>query len=183
VPTLDPNALGATPAPVVGEGKGPKLNDMYGRLVLVFPQAIATVPRRPEHITQEQRAAGNVNQERLTATVVVLDSGKGTPPGGVIQWGGAPYALPATPHTNTDPLPYVRRGMWLNQSRLLSQLIPFLPSAPGQPSGMVAGRLVKTGPESNAPWYLESATEDELNLARTYLGLVGNGQYPHPLAP
>lgn len=182
MPALNAGALASAPPPVIAEGKGPKLPDMYGRLVLIFPLAMARVPRNPQYITPEQRAAGNVEQDRLTATVVILDSGKGSQPGGTISWGGAPYALPPTPHTNHDPLPYVRKGMWINQSRLISQLVPFLPAGQGQPGGMVAGRLVKTGPEHNAPWYLEGADEQELALARTYLDLVGRGAYAHPLA-
>jgi hypothetical protein len=47
---------------------------------------------------------------------------------------------------------------------------------------MICGRLFKTGPEQNAPWYLQGANEAELALAGQYMQLVSAGQYPHPLA-
>jgi hypothetical protein len=183
-PPAPPQAFGqlqSAPAPVVGEGRGAKLADMYGRLVVIFPLAIDTVARNPQFITAEQRAQGNVTQDRLTATVVVLDQGPGTAPGGFIEWGGAPHQLGGAPHDKRDPLPYVRKGMWINQSRLISQCRPSVP-APGQPSSPVVGRLAKTGPEANAPWYLVGASDAEVQLAQTYLNLVAAGQYPHPLA-
>lgn len=182
-PMLDPNALRAAAAPVISTGKGPDLAAMYGRLVLMFPHSLTRVPRKPEHITAEQRAAGNVEQDQMTTTVVVLDSGPGTAPGtGSIPWGGKPHALGGEPHTNNDPLPYVRKGMWINQSRLISQLRDFMPAHPGAAPGMITGRLVKTGPESNAPWYLTTATAEEMAITQQYLTAVGQGVFPHPLA-
>ena len=180
-PAGAPPALGAVanaPAPVVGDGKGAALPDMYGRLVVIFPFKLERVQRRPEHITAEQRAAGNTEQDRMTATVVVLDDGQGgfTP----IAYGGKPYALGGTPHTDSAPLPYVRKGMWLNQSRLISQLTASMPAPGGWPSP-VCGRIVKTGPEANAPWYLAAATDADLALVNQYMQLVTAGQYPHPL--
>jgi hypothetical protein len=171
--------LRAAGAPVVGEGRGAKLADMYGRLVLVFPLGLTRVPRNPQFITAEQRQRGDLDQDRMTATVVVLDDGQGgmTP----IGYGGAPYALPPKPHTDSAPLPYVRKGMWINQSRLISQLRDFLPQAGGAP-GMICGRVVKAGPQNNDPWYLQGATEAELTLAGQYLELVQQGVYGHPLA-
>ncbi len=189
-PAGSPPQLGqvaAAPAPVAGGGRGAKLADMYGRLVIAFPHSLKRVPRRPEHITAEQRAAGNIDQDQMTVTFVVLDSGPGTPPGtGFIDFGGAPHALPPTAHTDREALPYVRKGMWINQSRLIGQLRDFMPGGPlagpnGAP-GMVCGRLVKTGPESNAPWFLTTAEPAELTTAGQYLALVAQSRYPHPLA-
>jgi hypothetical protein len=178
-PALDVSGLQGAPAPVVGEGRGAKLADMYGRLVLVFPLGLVRVPRNPRYITAEQRQRGDLEQDRMTATVVVLDDGVG----GMqpIAFGGAPYALPPAPHTESAPLPYVRKGMWINQSRLISQFRDALPQ-PGQVQQMRVGRVVKAGPESNDPWYLQAPTEQDLQLAGTYLNLVQRGEYPHPLA-
>lgn len=178
-PTLDLGGLRSAAAPVIG-GTGAKLKDMFGRLVLFFPLAIQRVPRSPQYITAEQRARGDVDQDRLTATVVVLDDGQGGQ--SPIAWGGDPYALPATPHTNSDPLPYVRKGMWINQSRLISQLRDALPATPGAAPGMIAGRVTKAGPNNNDPWYLIGATEAEVALVRQYLEAVQAGHVPHPLA-
>jgi hypothetical protein len=181
-PALDPNALRGAGAPPASYVKGPQLPDMYDRLVLMFPLSIERVERNSKYITDQDRANGNMTQDRMTTTIVILDSGRGTPPGGTIPWGGAPQALPPTPHTNNDPLPYIVKGKWITQTKLIDQCRPFLAHAPGAAPGMVAGRMVKRGPAHNDPWYLESATEADLNLARTYLGLVANGVYPHPLA-
>lgn len=178
-PTLNLGGLRSAAAPVVG-GTGAKLKDMFGRLVLIFPLSIQRVPRAAQYITAEQRARGDVDQDRLTATVVVLDDGQGGQQ--PIAWGGDPYALPATPHTNSDPLPYVRKAMWINQSRLISQLRDSLPIGPGEAPGMVAGRVTKAGPNNNDPWYLIGATEAEVTLVRQYLEAVQAGHFPHPLA-
>jgi hypothetical protein len=177
---LDPSMLRGAPAPIVGEGKGAKLAHMYGRLVLVFPLSIATKPRNPQFITQEQRARGDLNQEQITATFVVLDDGQG----GMqpIRFGGDPSAFPPVPDTESAPLPYVRKGLWVTQSRVISQLRDFLPDpASGRPGGMVCGRMVKTGPQRNDPWYITTANDGELNLAGQYMQLVAAGTYPHPL--
>lgn len=179
-PALDPNALRAAPPPVVGEGKGAKLADMYGRLVLVFPQSLTRTQRRPEHITAEDRINGNTMQDQLTATIVVLDAGPGRMD--PIAFGGAPHKLPPIPHTESAPLPYVRKSLWINQSRLISQLRDFLPAQPGGVPGMTVGRVTKAGPNNNDPWFLIAANEQELALAGQYLTLVAGGQYPHPLA-
>lgn len=182
-PAFDMNRFGAAGAPPATGGKGPDLAAMYSRLVIMFPLREETVPRNPQFVTAEQRAAGNVNQQRLTATLVVLDSGPGTQPGGSIAWGGNPQVLGGQPHPNNDPLPYVRKSMWINQTKIIEQARPFMPATPGGAPGMLVGRPVKTGPEHNAPWYLTTATDQEMELARTYITLVTQGQYPHPLAP
>lgn len=180
-PTLDSSGLASAPPPPPSGGRGADLVAMYGRLVLCIPQHIEQVPRNPKYITDAQRAAGNTTQERMTVTVVVLDDGAG----GMqpIAFGGAPHELPPRPHTESAPLPYVRKGMWINQSRLIGQLRPFLPATPGGTPGMTVGRVAKTGPAHNDPWYLIGATEQEVARAGQYLEAVKGGHYPHPLAP
>jgi hypothetical protein len=178
---LDPSMLRGAPAPIVGEGRGAKLAHMYGRLVLVFPLSITRKPRNPQFITPEQRQRGDLDQEQVTATFVVLDDGHG----GMqpIHFGGDPSAFPPVPDTESAPVPYVRKALWVTQSRVISQLRDFLPNtATGQPGGMICGRVVKVGPERNAPWYITAATEAELGLAGQYMQLVAAGTYPHPLA-
>lgn len=184
-----PPALGtasAPPPPVSGGGKGAKLADMYGRLVVIFPMALQRVPKNAKFITDADRQSGNLEQDRMTATLVVLDGGavgNMTP----LAWGGNPHALGGQPHTESSPLPYVRKGMWLNQSQLIGQCSPYLPGrergGPNGAPGAVVGRLVKTGPQLNDPWFITTPTDDELNLANQYLQLVSAGQFPHPLAP
>lgn len=183
-PSIDLNRLAGAGEPVVGGASGAKLADMYSRLVVIFPLSIGMQARSPQYITDEQRRNGNTEQERLVATVVVLDSGPGTPPGtGFIDFGGNPHALGGKPHDKRESLPYVRKAMWITQSRLISQCRDFLPREPGAGPGVVVGRLAKTGPEANAPWYLVTPSQEEIDTARKYLDLVHNNQYPHPLAP
>jgi len=178
-PALNAAGLASAPAPLPSGGKGAKLADMYGRLVLIFPLGITRRPRNPQFITAEQRQRGDLEQDQLTATVVVLDDGQG----GMqpIAYGGAPYDLPPRAHTDSAPLPYARKAMWITQSKLIEQVRPFLPQPGGAP-GMVCGRVVKAGPQRNDPWYLQGATPEELGLAEVYLNLVTQGTYEHPLA-
>lgn len=184
-----PPALGtaaAPPPPVAGGGRGAKLADMYGRLVVVFPLSLQRVPKNAKFVTDADRQSGNLEQDRMTATVVVLDGGAvgNMQP---LAWGGNPHALGGSPHTESSPLPYVRKGMWLNQSQVIGQLSPYLPGrergGPNGAPGAVVGRIVKTGPQQNDPWFITTPTEEELHLANQYLQLVGAGQFPHPLAP
>jgi hypothetical protein len=178
---LDPSMLRGAPAPIVGEGRGAKLAHMYGRLVLVFPLSLTRKPRNPQFITPEQRQRGDLEQEQVTATFVVLDDGAG----GMqpIRFGGDPSAFPPVPDTESAPLPYVRKGLWVTQSRVISQLRDFLPDpSTGRPGGMICGRVVKTGPARNDPWYITGASDAEIGLAQQYMQLVAAGTYPHPLA-
>ncbi len=178
---LDPSMLRGAPAPIVGEGRGAKLAHMYGRLVLVFPLSITRKPRNPQFVTPEQRQRGDLEQEQVTATFVVLDDGAG----GMqpIRFGGDPSAFPPVPDTESAPLPYVRNGLWVTQSRVISQLRDFLPDpSTGRPGGMICGRVVKTGPARNDPWYITGASDAEIGLAQQYMQLVAAGTYPHPLA-
>ncbi len=181
-PAGPPPALGAVQSvgvAVAGEGKGAKFPDMYGRLALFFPLSLTRVPRNPQYITPEQRQRGDLDQERLVATVVVLDDGQG----GMqpISYGGDIAAFPPIPNTESAPLPYVRKAMWITQTRMIGQLRDALPQNGGAPE-MRLGRVVKAGPNRNDAWYLQQATEQDLALANQYLQLVSAGQYPHPLA-
>jgi hypothetical protein len=184
VPAL--GTASAPPPPVSAGGKGAKIADMYGRLVIIFPLAFQRVPKNATFVTDADRAAGNLEQDRMTATVVVLDGGSvgNMQP---IGWGGKPHGLPPTPHTEFSPLPYVRKGMWINQSQVIGQCLAYLPGrergGPNGAPGAVVGRLVKTGPQQNDAWYVTTPTDEELNLANQYLQLVSAGQFPHPLAP
>jgi hypothetical protein len=170
----------APPPPPSGERGGAKFAHMYGRLVLLFPMSISERPKSPQYITQEDRAAGRLTQPTLTATVVVLDDGQGG--NAPIRFGGDPAAFPPVPDTETAPLPYVRKAMWISQSKVIEQCRPFIPASPGVAPGMVCGRLLKAGPRQNDPWYIEAADAAGLERANQYLALVQAGTFPHPLA-
>lgn len=179
-PMINPAALqAAAPPPPAGDGKGAKLVNMYGRLVIMFPLSFEVRAKNEKYITPQDRAAGTVTQEQITATVVVLDDGRGGM--APVTWGGDPSRN--EPDTDSAPMPYVRKAMWIGQSRIITQLKPHLPATPGAASGLVIGRLRRAGNESNSPWYLTSdVTEAEIALGRAYLDLVAQGRYPHPLA-
>lgn len=179
-PALNMGGLASAPPPAPDGARGAKLADMYGRLTLIFPLSITRQQRNAKFITPEQRQRGDLEQDRLVATVVVLDDGQG----GMqpIGHGGAPYALPPVAHTESSPLPYVRKAMWITQTKLIEQLRSALPTTPGGAPGMICGRVIKAGPAQNDPWYLQGATEGELGLAGQYLQLVQAGTCEHPLA-
>jgi hypothetical protein len=168
----------APPPPPSADGKGAKLENMYGRLILFFPLSRETKPKNPSFITPEDRASGNVMQDQITATIVVIDDGQGgySP----VTWGGDP--MRNVPPSDSAALPYIRRGMWISQTKLIAQLAPYLPQTPGGLGGLVYGRPVKSGPERNAAWYLQTPTDADTAAARNYLNLVAQGQVPHPLA-
>lgn len=185
VPQLPTGGFGnAAPPPPAGDGKGALLPDMFGRLVLIFPHELTNEPRNPAYISQEDRARGNVTQDKLTATVVVLDDGQGG--NGPIWYGGKPYGMPPSPHTEQGTLPYVRRSMWLRGRSLIAQCRDYLPGGsavrPGVP-GMVLGRVTKAGPAQTDPWYLLGAEPADEARANYYLEAVQRGQFPNPLAP
>lgn len=179
-PALDPQGFRSAGAPPPSGAKGAKLAHMYGRLVMIFPLSRTQRPKKAEYITPEQHAAGNTTQDTVTATVVVLDAGQGRMD--PITFGGDPAKFPPVPDTESAPLPYVRKAMWITQTQIIAQIEADLPSSPGARPGIVIGRLAKGGPAHNDPWYLLTATPDDESLARTYLELVANGTYPHPLA-
>ena len=181
-PALNVGALGTVAPPAAGGADGADLWAMFGWLVLILPTHIETVAKPAQYITEKDRQNGTLTRERITANVVVI----GDPNGGTadLQWGGDPRALPvgSKPHTHTDPLPYVRKGMWLS-GKLVGQLRGGLPPAPGQAPSPLVGRVMKDGPDKTDPWFIITATDEDLARARYYLEAVGRGQFPHPLAP
>jgi len=170
------SSVGAPPPS--GSGKGPSFVEMFGRLLLIFPLQVDTVPKNPKFI----QPGGSTTQDRMTATIVILDDGAGgmSP----IQYGGNPMAMPpgSQPHTDSAPLPYVRKAMWISQSQVVAQLRDALPSTPGGTPGMKLGRIMKAGPAHNDPWFLQAPTEADLTAGRQYLEAVQAGAVPHPLA-
>jgi hypothetical protein len=174
-PTLGRAAAPAPPSE--GGGRGAKLPDMYGKLCIVIPTAYD--PARQKN-AQFIKAGESTTQRQMTVTFVVIDDGtfRGQRP---IEFGGKPYAMPPTPHNQSAPLPYINKGVWINQTRMIDQLMPNLPGGP-KAGEIVVGRPFKTSPEHNAPWYLSTPTHEELVFAQLYLDAVAAGHLPHPLA-
>lgn len=181
-----PPALGAFgtpgPPPPAGSGSGAKIADMYGRLVILFPMMI----ERGLPSTFKDNNGGPKTQDRITATVVVLDDGRGGQ--SPIEFGGDMTKFPPVAHTASEPLPYLRKGLHVWQSSIIKQIESWLPggaNAPqdGRTPGMVLGRVAKDGPERTDPWYLRSeVTTQDTVLANYYIQAVAEGRFPHPLA-
>lgn len=162
-PTPAPDPFGggdpfSGPAPQ--QARGPRLRDLYGRLLLLVPQKLEQgIPNRLQPGT---------TQDRMTADVIVLD-------GGLISYGGRPEATPPMPHDKTAAVPHRTPSMFISSAGLISQCREALARrAQGQP-GMVLGRLT-TGnakePGQNAPWLLTPPTEEDKQAARQYLASV-----------
>lgn len=182
-PALNVGALNSV-APAASGGTGADLWAMFGWLVMVLPTQIESVPIPDKWKTDRDRANGRTHRERITANVIVIAD----PNGGTadMPWGGDPRTAPHMPgykpHTETAPLPYVRKSMWLS-GKLVGQLRPGLPAAPGGAPSPLIGRVMKDGVEQTDPWFLSPATPEDLARAKYYLEAVGRGQFPHPLAP
>lgn len=157
-----PATAGADPfsAPAPQLARGPRLREMYGRLLLLIPLGVETVPNT---LSKEAGAT----QERMTADVVILD-------GGPIDFGGKPEAMPPVAHTKRVETPHKTERMYVSSVGLVSQCREALAKRlSGQP-GMVLGRLARGEAKGNqeAPYLLSAPTDEDKALARQYLAQV-----------
>lgn len=141
--------------------RGPRLRDMYGRLILLVPHKLE------EGIPNRLGPAGSV-QDRLTADVVVLD-------GGPIAFGGAPEKVPPRPHDKSAAVPHKNARMFISSVGLISQCREAIAKkvTQGQP-GMVLGRLGvgEAKGEQAPPYLLTPPTDADKAVARQYLANV-----------
>lgn len=149
-------------APAPREARGPRLRDIYGRLLLIIPHKLE------EGVPNRLNKKGET-QDRMTADVVILD-------GGTIHYGGAPEKTPPVPHTKTAEPPLRNARMFISSVGLISQCRQALARkvTSGQP-GMVLGRLSvgeAKNPGENAPYLLTPATDADKQIARQYLANV-----------
>lgn len=161
VPT--PQATGDDPfdAPAPQRPRGPRLQEMYGRLLLIIPHKLE------ENVPNRLGKAGDT-QDRLTADVVILD-------GGPINYGGTPEKVPPVPHDKVAQVPHRNEKMFISAVGLISQCREALSKkvTQGRP-GMVLGRLTvgqATG-NQNPPYLLTPATEADKAIGRAYLANV-----------
>lgn len=143
------------PAP---QADRPRVLDMLGRLLLIMPKKIETVPNKKKPGT---------TQERMTADVIVLD-------GGPLAYGGAPEKPKPIPHTKTGQIPMKVTALYISQVGLVSQCQPYLLNYLAKNGGktMALGRLdlgEAKDAESNPPYLLRSATPEEAQVARAWL--------------
>jgi hypothetical protein len=160
-PAADPfGAADPFDAPAPQQARGPRIRDLYGRLLLL-------VPRKLEENVPNRLQLGTT-QDRLTADVIVLD-------GGPIAFGGRPENVPPVPHDKVAQVPHKTASQYISNRGLISQCREALAKrAQGQP-GMVLGRLtVGTAKEEgqNAPYLLTPPTDADKALARQYLAQV-----------
>lgn len=146
--------------PAPQQPRGPRLRDLYGRLLLV-------VPVKLEKDVPNRREPGKT-QDRMTADVIVLD-------GGPIAYGGTPEKTPSVPHDKTAQVPHKTAAQYISAAGIISQCREALAKRMlGQP-GMVLGRLTvgqAKEPGHNAPWLLSVPTDADKALARQYLAQV-----------
>lgn len=158
-----PGQFVTPPPPSSGGGARPRLLDMYGRLLLVLPEHIA----RGVASRFLNRDGSPQTQDKLTATVIVLD-------GGPLAFGGEPEKGPAGKgqHTQTADVPYVVKGLWINQSKLIEQLEEALAMRLRGEPGLALGRLWKVGQAQNDPWVLAAPTPEDAAVYDRYVSQV-----------
>jgi len=156
----DPFA-GSDPAPQAP--RGPRLREMYGRLVIIMPKTV-----EKDRPTQFKNPDGSQQkQDRMTADVIVLD-------GGTIHYGGRPEDIPSVPHDKTAEPPAKWADMFISAAGLISQCREALAKRQAGQPGMVLGRLTKgqdTG-KGNPPWILTPATDADKVIGKAYLANV-----------
>jgi hypothetical protein len=141
--------------------RGPRLQEMAGRLILITPklteQVLSSDPKRAgEYVT------------RMTADVVILD-------GGPCAYGGKPEGRPPTQHDKVAQIPHRSRDMFISAVGIVSQCREALEKRQRGEPGMVLGRLgygEQKRADYAAPWLLAAATDADKAIARAYLATV-----------
>lgn len=143
--------------------KGPRLDDMYGRLLIVIPKGM-------DKATSTDDDGKKTEYDRMTADVIILDGPSPMP------YGGQPNGRPPTPHDRVAPIPHREVGMYISAKAIISQSRDaWAKRQAGQP-GMVLGRLnygeKPANPKMSAPWVLDKATDADRVIARAYLATI-----------
>jgi len=151
--------------PAAQQARGPRMREMYGRLLLVIPRKLETgVVSR----TLKNNDGSPAVQDRMTADVVILD-------GGTIHYGGKPEAVIPIAHDKSAEVPFRVSGMYISNAGLISQCREALAKivSHGRP-GMVLGRLAQGqgGTNGNPPWILTPATDADRAIGKAYLATV-----------
>lgn len=159
-------------APAAQQARGPRMREMYGRLLLVIPRKLETgVVSR----TLKNSDGSPAVQDRMTADVVILSADPGTPGDMTIRYGGKPEAIVPVPHDKSALIPFAVKGMYISNAGIISQCREALAKivSQGRP-GMVLGRLAQGtgGTNGNPPWILTPATDADKAVGRAYLATV-----------
>lgn len=143
--------------PADAAGNIPRLSDLTSRLLLFLPERLeSAVPSKFRNDDGSVRT-----QPRMTATVIVLD-------GGPVIWGGQ---TPEKPRMQ-EQVPYVIKGMWINQTKIISQLDAALQLRLSGGPGLAIGRLWKTGTEQNSPYVLQEPSAQDVQIYNQYVSAV-----------
>lgn len=141
--------------------KGPRLEEMYGRLILIMPKGMD----KGKGTDSEGKPT---EYDRMTADVVVLD-------GGPIAFGGDPGGRPPVPHDQVGQVPFRNVAMYISAKGIISQCREAYAKRQRNEPGMVIGRLTvgeKKNPAHQAPWLLDKATDADKAIARQYLATI-----------
>lgn len=156
-----PGGYSTPPPPSASNGGGqPKVGDLQGRLLLILPESIAhgVASRFMDRQTGQPQL-----QDRLTATVIVLD-------GGPLQWTPSKNGQPGQPRA--EQVPYVIKGMWINQSKLIEQLQEALGIRQQGGPGLALGRLWKAGTGQSDPYLLAPPSPQDGAVYDQYVSAV-----------
>lgn len=142
--------------------KGPRLDDMYGRLLIVIPKGMDK--------GKSTETDGTVSTyDRMSADVIVLD-------GQPMPYGGKPNGRPPTPHDRVAPIPHREMAMYISAKAIISQAREAWAKRQRGEPGMVLGRLAygeqPSDPKFQAPWVLDRATDADRAIARAYLATI-----------
>lgn len=166
-PTPQPSAApsgGTDPFddPAPPRPKGPRLDDMYQRLLLIIPKGMDKGKSTEEDGTTS-------TYDRMSADVIVLDG----PP---MPYGGKPNGRPPTRHDRVATIPHREVAMYISAKAIISQARDAWAKRQRGEPGMVLGRLgfgdQPADPKFQAPWVLEKATEADRATARAYLATI-----------
>lgn len=151
----------------------PRVRDLEGRLLLILPERLE---RGVVSKTLKNTDGSPVIQDRLTASVVVLD-------GGPVHYGGSPDARQSSqrkPHDKVAEVPWKIRSMWIQNVGLISQSEIAMLNVERRNRGlslepgavtMVLGRLYQSEPTTNpeGSWLVSQPTDEDKALARNWL--------------
>lgn len=160
-----PNALVAQPGQFVrpgaplppGQGNIPAVADLQARLLIILPERCdRNVPSKFPNDDGTPKL-----QDKMTATVVVLD-------GGPLVWGQSPQ----NPQGTVANAPHVIKGLWIQQRGLISQLEDALALRLSGGPGIALGRLWKAGTAKNDPYVLADPTEQDVQAYNHYVSQV-----------
>lgn len=161
-PAPAPMAPGADPFddPAPQRPRGPRVRDMFGRLLIIIPKEVEKVSRR------DPKTGETKIQDRLTADVVIVDEGVGG-----VAYGGEPEKLNGKPHDQVAQLPFRATNMFISAVAIISQCRDALDARKAGNPRMVLGRLTvgeSKGADMSPPYLLSPATPEDRQRALAY---------------